>query len=134
MIVYVAVNENEEGETTVLGAFTERELAMRKTSEYAAGNPEEECWIESFDTERWQNDPEGEYRMVHRTRVSKTMDLTSHVIVFTKDEVIPVEEMEGWYVVQSMNHSFDREDGLKQNLELLKEYLAAHGHKTKLLP
>lgn len=123
MVVYVAVNETEDGETTVLGAFTARELAMQKTREYAAENPEDECWIETFDTEKWQHETETKYWMVHRTRVSKTMDLTSHVIVFTKDEVIPVEETQGWYVVQSILYSFDREEGLKQNMQILEEYL-----------
>ena len=61
--------------------------------------------------------------MVHRTMVSKTTNMTSHVIVFTKEEVPLLVDGEAWYTIQQENRSFNREEGLERNLRLLQVYL-----------
>ena len=123
MLVYIAVNETETGEKAVMGAFTEREEAWRKVGEYAAENPKEECWIEQFDTEVWQHDTEEEYRMIHRTRVHKENGMKSHVIVFSREEMPLVEELDGWYIICRQDSSFDRDEGMRKNLQILESHL-----------
>lgn len=122
MLIHIIVNENETGERNVLGAFTNHETAVIKAEEYSLENPAEECWIESFDTEEWPYEA-AEYKMIHRTMIGKTTNLTSHVIVFTKEEVPLLEEGEEWYIIQQENTSFDREEGLERNRRLLQVYL-----------
>ena len=124
MIVYIAVNETRSGEKNILGAFSDIDTARRKLGEYRVENPEEECWVEIFDTERWQHETLEDIRIVHRTRIHKDSGMRSHVIVFTKETVPPVEETGDWYVICSAFDSFDKEEGLKQNLQVLEEYLA----------
>lgn len=98
--------------------------ARRKLGEYAAYNSEEECWIETFDTEEWQQETSEDIHIVHRTRVHRETGIHSHVIVFTKESAPLVEETEDWYVICREEGSFDREEGLRENLQVLEEYLA----------
>ena len=123
MLVYIIVNETEFGEKNVLGAFTDSEKASMKARAYGAEHPEEECWIETFDTDTWPYEGENEYKVVHRTRLGKSTGLMSHVIVLTKEPVAPVEEGVEWYTIQQVNLSFDKEEGLERNKLLLKAYL-----------
>ena len=124
MLVYIAVNETKSGEKNILGAFAEMDTARRKLGEYRVENPEEECWVETFDTERWQHETTEDIRIMHRTRVHKDTGMRSHVIVFSKEAAPLVEETDAWYVICRTEDSFDREEGLKKNLQVLEEYLA----------
>ena len=124
MIVYIAVNETKSGEKNILGAFSEQDTARRKLGEYAVENPEEKCWLETFDTEEWQQEISADIKIVHRTRVHKDSGMHSHVIVFSKEAALSVEETDDWYVICRAEDSFDREEGLKKNLQVLEEYLA----------
>lgn len=134
MIVYVIVNENKSGEQNVLGAFTEEEKARIKAEEYQLDYEEEECWIERIDTEEWPYEQETEYKIVHRTMVSKTTGMKSHVIVFLKEEVPLLTDGQEWYTIQQENASFDEAEGLERNMKLLQVYLqgkAAGEHSAK---
>lgn len=124
MRVYVVENETETGERNVLGVFVEKDEALRKRGEYAAENQWEKCWIQEFDTENWQYETEEKYRMIHQTRIHKISKITSHVILFSKEEFVPVEEDGDWYVVRSEDTSFDKEEGLRRNLEILNQYIS----------
>ena len=124
MIVYIAVNETKSGEKSILGAFLEQDMARRKLGEYAAENPDDNCWIETFDTEVWQQETSKNIHIVHRTRVHKDTGMRSHVILFTKEMAPLVDEKEEWYVICREEDSFDREEGLRKNLQVLEEYLA----------
>lgn len=121
MLIYVVISEMETGEQNVLGAFTQREMALRKRGEYEAENPEERCWVQEFDTENWQYETGEHYRMLHQTMVHKFSGLITHVIIFTKEESPLVEEEGDWYVIRREDSSFDNENGLKMNLQVLKE-------------
>lgn len=124
MLVYIAVNEIKSGEKSILGVFSDMDTARRKLGEYRVENPREECWIETFDTERWQHETSEDIRIMHRTRVHKDTGMRSHVIVFSKEAASLVEETEDWYVICTVFDSFDKEEGLKKNLQVLEEYLA----------
>lgn len=123
MLVYIAVNEIRPGERNILGAFTEEQVAWQKLGEYAAENPEEDCAIETVDTEVWLHDTGGKYRPVHRTMVHKRNGMKSHVIEFLDREEPIVAETEDWYIVCRQDNSFDREEGMQKNLEILEPYL-----------
>lgn len=121
MLIYVVISELETGEQNVLGAFTQREMALRKRGEYEAENQKERCWVQEFDTENWQYETGEYYRMLHQTMVHKFSGLVTHVIIFTKEEFPLVEEEGDWYVIRREDSSFDKENGLKINLQVLKE-------------
>ena len=123
MIIYIIVNEDTMGERNILGVFDEYENAFLKASEYSADNPEEECWIEEFEMNEWLYETEAEYKIVHRTMVSKKMAIQSHVVKLMKEEVKTFEESEEWYIIQQVNETFDREQGFERNLRFLKEYI-----------
>lgn len=129
MLVYIIVNENEAGERNVLGAFTEEEKALTHRGQYAAEYPAEECWIETFDTEEWAHEMENEYKVIHRTMVSKTTSMSTHVIFFSKEELPLIEEGQEWYTVQQENKSFDEKEGKESNLRLLRAYLQGRERK-----
>ena len=123
MLVYVVMIETENGDRNVLGVSEEREQALMLQGKYAAEYQGEECWVQEFDTENCVFETEEKYHMVHQTRMHKASKLTSHVIIFTKDEVPLVEEEGDWYVIRREEVSFDREAGLAKNLEVLEDYL-----------
>ena len=124
MTVYITVSETKFGEKNILGAFSDMDTARRKLGEYRLDNPEEEGWGENFDTDCWQYETSADIRIVHRTRVHKDGGMKSHVIVFTKEVAPLVEETGDWYVICNVFDSFDREEGLRKNLQVLEEFLA----------
>ena len=121
MLIYVVISERKIGEQNVLGVFTCRETALRKRGEYEAENQEECCWVQEFDTETWPYETGEHYRMLHQTMVHKVSGVTTHAIIFSKDEFPLVEEEGDWYVIRREDSSFDKENGLKMNLQALKE-------------
>ena len=124
MLAYIIMSKNKMQENNLLGVFDEYEKALLKSAEYAQDNPEEKCWIETFEMNIWLYETGAEYKIVHRTMVSKTLGINSHVITVSKENVQLLEETEDWYIIQQVNQSFDKKEGLEQNLHLLKEYLA----------
>lgn len=123
MMVYVIVNKSDNGDCDVLGVFTEQEKAGMHWKEYMAENPEAECWIEAHNADVWLHETQNEYKIVHKTMVSKTTGMMSHVISLS-GELFPtefVEEGQGWYTIRQVLDTFDEEEGKKRNLQLLEE-------------
>ena len=129
MLIHIIRCKNAEGENDILGVFTEAEYEMARIrlGEYAAENPDYECWMEQFDADKWIHETEQEcqYKMYHRTMVSKSINMMSHVYFFTKEELPTIIDGEGWYIIQQEFLSFDEEEGKRKNLQMLQEYLKA---------
>ena len=125
MLVHIIRCKNEEGDNDILGVFTEAEYEMARIrmAEYAAENPDYDCWIEQFDADKWIHETEYQYKMYHRTMVSKKTSMMSHVYFFTKEELPLFIDGEGWYIIQQEFLSFDEEEGKRKNLQILQEYL-----------
>jgi len=124
MQVYIIMNQLDAEACDILGVFTEYEQAKRHWSEYVAENPAVQCWIETHDADVWLHEAQQEYRIIHKTMVSKNMGMISHTVSVSAEEmpVSMVEEGQGWYVVCQEISTFDEEEGRKKNLQLLETY------------
>lgn len=124
MQVYIIMNQVDAKLCDILGVFTEQERAKLHWSEYVAENPDAQCWIETHDADVWLHEAQKEYRIIHKTMVSKNMGMVSHTVSVSTEElpISLVEEGQGWYIVRQELNSLDEEDGKKKNLQLLEEY------------
>jgi len=125
MLVYVIMSRTKENMCDVLGVFTMQEQARRHWGEYTAENPDAECWIETHDADVWLHETKNEYKIIHKSMVSKTTGIMSHVISFS-GEPCPagfVEEGQGWYTIRQALDTLDEEEGKAKNLQLLDAYL-----------
>lgn len=124
MQVYIIMNQSDPETCDVLGVFTEYEKAKLHWGEYVAEHPGTECWVESHDADVWLYETQNNYKIIHKTMVSKTTGMMSHVISVSSEELLtePVEEGQGWYTVRQVIDTFDADEGKKKNLQLLEEY------------
>ena len=124
MQVHIIMNLLDAETCDILGVFTEQEQAKLHWSEYVAENPTAQCWIETHDADVWLHEAQREYKIIHKTMVSKNMGMVSHTVSVSTEKlpISLVEEGEGWYVICQEMSTFDEEDGKKKNLQLLEKY------------
>lgn len=124
MQVYIIMNQLDAESCDILGVFTEYEKAKLHWGEYVAEHPDAKCWVESHDENVWLYGTKNNCKIIHKTMVSKTTGIMSHVVSVSAEEltVEPVEEGEGWYTIRQVIDTFDEEEGKKKNLRLLEEY------------
>ena len=61
--------------------------------------------------------------MYHRTRVNKISGLSSHVVVLSQRRLPAITEIGAWFVINTENSSFDKEEGRRVNEQILYAYL-----------
>lgn len=125
MLIYVIMNKVDTGICDILGVFTEYELAKLHWSEYVAENPAAQCWIETHDADVWLHEAQQEYKIIHKTMVSKNMGMVSHTVSVSTEElpISLVEEGQGWYTIRQAIDTFDEAEGKARNLQQLNAYL-----------
>ena len=125
MLAYVIVSKSNQGESDILGVFTEQDKAKLYWREYIAENPEAECWIEPHDADIWMHETKHDLKIVHKSMVNKTTGIMSHVICFSGEELPAesVEEGQGWYTIRQVLDTLDEEEGKEKNLQLLETYM-----------
>lgn len=114
------------------------ELNIKAYEDFFADRTREDIKKNAYDPERMNLflDKEAnescykeEYRLIHRTRVNKTVGIKTHVIILSEEVPPLVEETEDWYIICREDTSFDKEKGLEENLREPERYLVAKGER-----